>query len=234
MPGVPLITSAATLSTTSIAPGSLAFALGQGLATGIPGEILGPSPTSFDGTSVSIVDSAGNTAAAPLLFVSPWQVTLPSTVAPGLAQVKITAGGSTQTAANVKIAGVAPSVFTLNGLGLAAASAIRVSGGNQITEPAYALNSAGSFSASPIHMGSGSGQVYLVLFGTGIAPAGTSGTTVTVGGVNAPVLYAGSGGFAGVGQVNVQLPAALAGMGNVNVQLTAGGVAANAAQITVQ
>jgi len=237
MPNVPSITSAATQSITAIAPGSLAFALGQGLATGTPGEILGPAPTAFGGSSVSIVDSAGNSSAAPLVFVSPWQVTfqVPAGVAPGPAQVKVTAGGTTQAASNIQVAKVAPALFTLNGVGLAAASGIRVSAdGTQTVEPAYALNSSGSFSASPINMGGATDQVYLVLFGTGIAAAGTSGVTVTVGGVNAPVLYAGSGGFAGVDQVNLQLPASLAGKGNVNVQLTASGTLANAVQITIQ
>jgi uncharacterized protein (TIGR03437 family) len=237
MPSVPSITSAATQSITAIAPGSLAFALGQGLAAGIPGEILGPAPTTFDGTSVSIVDSAGNSSAAPLLFVSPWQVTfqVPSGVAAGPAQVKVNASGITQTASNIQVAKVAPALFTLNGVGLAAASAIRVSAdGTQTVEPAYALNSAGSFSASPINMGAATDQVYLVLFGTGIAAAGASGVTVTVAGVNAPVLYAGSGGFAGVDQVNVQLPSSLAGKGNVNIQVTASGTLANSVQVTIQ
>ncbi len=233
---VPMVSSAATPSTTSIAPGSLAFVVGQGLATGTPGEILGPSPTSFAGTSVNITDAAGTTTAAPLVFVSPWQVTfqVPSSVATGAAQVKVTAGSTTQTAANVQIDKVAPALFTLNGLGLAAASAVRVTDGTQITEPAYALNSLGSFSANPINMGSGSDQVFLVLFGTGIAPAGAAGVTVTVGGASVPVAYAGSSGYAGVDQVNVQLPASLAGKGNVPVQLTAGGASANTVTVTIQ
>jgi uncharacterized protein (TIGR03437 family) len=237
LPSVPSITSAATPSITAIAPGSLAFAMGQGLATGIPGEILGPAPTAFDGTSVSIVDSAGNSSAAPLLFVSPWQVTfqVPPGVALGTAQVKVNAGGGTQTASNIQVSSVAPALFTLNGVGLAAASAVRVStDGTQTVELAYGLNSAGSFSASPIGMGSATDKVYLTLYGTGIAAAGLSGVTVTVGGVNAPVLYAGSGGFSGVDQVNVQLPSSLAGKGNVNIQLTASGTLANSVQVTIQ
>jgi uncharacterized protein (TIGR03437 family) len=238
MVGVPSISPAASQSVAAVAPGGLAFAFGQNLATGTPGEIVGPAPTSFDATSVSIVDAAGKTSAAPLLFVSPWQLTfqVPAGVAPGTAQVKVTAAGTTQTASNIQVATVAPALFTLNGLGLAAATAIRVSaGGTQTVEPAYTLNSSGSFFASPINMGAATDQVYLVLYGTGLQAAGTSGVTVTVGGINAPVLYAGSqGAFTGVDQVNVQLPAALAGKGNVNVQLTAAGKAANAVQVTIQ
>lgn len=235
-PNLPLILSAASDQVATLAPGGLAFAFGQGLAVGMPPEILGPAPTNFYGTSVTIKDSTGNSVSAPLLFVSPWQLTfqLPSSLASGPAQVTINSAAATQAPANIQIAPVAPAVFTLNGLGLAAAGAVRVSNGSQISEPAYAVNSFGSFSASPINMGSGSDQVYLTLYGTGIAGAGVSTVKVTVNGVNAPVLYAGSSGFTGVDQVNVQLPAGLVGAGNVSVQLTAGGVAANTVQITIQ
>jgi uncharacterized protein (TIGR03437 family) len=127
-------------------------------------------------------------------------------------------------------------LFTLNGSGLSAASAVRVSAnGTQTFQAAFALNSAGSFSANPISMGAATDHVYLVLFGTGLQAAGTAGVTVTVGGITVPVLYAGpQGSFPGLDQVNVQLPASLAGKGNVNIQLTAAGIPANSVQITIQ
>jgi uncharacterized protein (TIGR03437 family) len=232
----PLILSAASSQVESVAPGGLAFAFGQALAAGNPPEILGPAPTELNGTSISIKDSTGATTAAPLLFVSPWQLTfqIPSTVAAGAAQVTVTSTASTQAVSSVQVSSVAPAIFSLNGLGLAAAFATRVSNGTQITEPAYTLNSFGTFIAKPISMGSGSDQTYLTLYGTGIQAAGQKNVSVTVNGVNAPVLYAGSGGFTGVDQVNVQLPASLAGTGNVNVQVTAGGTLANQVQITIQ
>jgi uncharacterized protein (TIGR03437 family) len=157
-------------------------------------------------------------------------------VAPGAAKVSVTAGGVTQSAANVQIAKVAPALYTLNGSGLAAAGALRVSAdGTQNIELAYTLNSAGSFSASPIDMGSASDNVYLQLAGTGLQAAGTAGVKVTVGGLDAPVLFVGpQGSFGGLDQVDVQLPAALAGQGNVNVQVTAAGIAANSVQITIK
>ena len=107
--------------------------------------------------------------------------------------------------------------------------------GLELFEPAYALNSAGSFSANRIDMGSASDQVYLLLAGTGLQAAGTAGVKVTVGGLDAPVLYVGpQGSFGGLDQVDVQLPGALAGQGNVNVQVTAAGIPANSVQITIQ
>jgi uncharacterized protein (TIGR03437 family) len=233
---VPLIVSAASSSVTAIAPGGLAFAVGQDLAPD-GAEILGPQPSNFNGTSVTITDSKGNVASAPLIFVSPSQVTflVPSTVAAGAATVTVTAPGSTQTASNVMIATVAPAVFTVNGNALLGGYAVRVSSsGTQTTEPAYALNAQGSFSAAPISMGASTDKVYLTIYATGVQAAGMANVTVAVNGVNAPVLYAGSAGFAGVDQVNVQVPASLAGAGTVTLQLTASGIAANAVQVTIQ
>jgi uncharacterized protein (TIGR03437 family) len=232
----PLILSAASSEVTSIAPGGLAFAFGQDLAAGNPPEIIGPAPLTYDGTSVTVTDSAGTSALAPLLFVSPWQVTfqVPPGLAAGTAQVSITSGASTQAIANVDVEAVAPALFTLNGLGLAYGTAVRVSGGAQIVEPAYAVNDFGSFSASPIDMGSGTDKVSLTLYGTGLQAAGAAGITATVGGVNAPVVSVGSAPVAGADQVVIQLPASLAGSGNVNVQLTAAGLLANLVQITIQ
>jgi uncharacterized protein (TIGR03437 family) len=235
--GVPEVLSAASPSVTSLAPGSLAFAVGQNLATGIPDEILGPLPTAWEGTSVSLLDGKGTTFAAPLVFVSQDQVTfqVPPTAAPGTASITITAAGATQKVPNITIAPVAPSLFTVNGSGLAAAYAVRVSGGAQIFEAADGLNSFGGFNPAPINMGSGSDQVYLSLFGTGLEGATTATTTVTVNGVNGTVVYLGpQGSVPGLDQINVLLPASLAGAGNVNVQLTAAGVTSNQVQITIQ
>lgn len=60
-----------------------------------------------------------------------------------------------------------------------------------------------------------------------------SNVTVTVNGVNAPVLYAGNGGYPGIDQINVLLPASLAGSGTVTLQLTASGIAANPVQVAI-
>ncbi len=237
MPNVPLVLSAASPGVIGLAPGSMASAMGQGLTTGTPDAIIGPSPTTWNGTSVSIVDSTGQSWAAPLTAVTPWEVNflVPDGVAPGNAQVKVTSASGTQTASNLPINAVAPALFTLNGSGLAAAYAVRVSGGAQTIEPGYTLNSFGSFSPSPIAMGSPSDQVYLVLFGTGLQAAGAGGTTATVNGVTAKVVYAGPElSIPGLDQVNLLLPASLAGAGNVNVRLVANGVAANGVEVTIQ
>jgi uncharacterized protein (TIGR03437 family) len=75
----------------------------------------------------------------------------------------------------------------------------------------------------------------LFLFGTGLQDAGTAGVTVSISGTSIPVSYADTqGGFVGLDQVNVLLPASLAGKGNVTIQVTANGIAANAVNITFE
>jgi uncharacterized protein (TIGR03437 family) len=238
MPNVPSIGSIANPGAQTVAPGSLTSANGLNLAIGFPGPIFGLLPLNFDGTSVSIMDSAGATTSAPMFYVSPNQVDfqVSSAVAVGTAKVIVTSNGISQTAANIQVTPTSPGLFTLNNAGLATAYAVRVSSsGTQTPLLVYSTNAAGVISANPISLGSTGDQVYLILYGTGIAAAGSAKTTATIGGVNAPVLYAGpQGGSPGLDQVNVLIPASLAGKGNVNLQLTAGGIPANPVQITIQ
>jgi uncharacterized protein (TIGR03437 family) len=186
-----------------VAPASITSAYGSGL-----------------GSSVSVQDSAGVTHVATPLYVSPTQVNfeIPSTVSIGAGLVTI----GTQTAA-VTIAAVAPSLYTLNNSGLAAAYVVQVSAGGVQTVAAV---------TSPIDLSSG--QVYLILYGTGIRGAG-SHVTVTIGGVSAVVVYSGpQGATPGLDQVNVLIPSQLAGSGTVNVVLIAGIIDANIVKITLK
>lgn len=238
MSNVPLITSAANPGAAALAPGSLAFAFSQNLATGTPGQILGVFPFTFAGTSVTVADSVGKSWAAPLLFVSPAQVTflVPSGIASGLAKVTVTSGLGSQTAPNIQIASVAPGLFTINNAGLAGGYAIRLSAsGAQSVQQLYAFNSAGTIVPSPIDMGGATDKVYLALFGTGLQAASANTAKASVAGTTVPVLYVGpQGSYTGLDQVNIPLPPTLAGRGNVNIQFSAGGVSSNAVQITIQ
>jgi uncharacterized protein (TIGR03437 family) len=170
--------------------------------------------------TVSIVDSAGVAHAAPTVYTSGTQVNfeVPAGVSIGEALVSV----GTQSAP-VSIAASAPGLFVLNSAGLAAANVIQVTAGN--VQTVYSV-------AAPIDLSTG--QVYLVLYGTGIRGAGSNVST-TVGGLSATVAYAGpQGSIAGLDQVNVLLPPQLAGKGTVNVALTAAGLAANVVTITVR
>jgi uncharacterized protein (TIGR03437 family) len=80
------------------------------------------------------------------------------------------------------------------------------------------------------------GPVYLSLYGTGLR--GTGGrpeVTVTIGGVQAQVLFAGpQPQYIGLDQVNVIVPAALRGRGLVDIAVTIGTNSSNTVSIAVQ
>jgi uncharacterized protein (TIGR03437 family) len=228
MANVPLVLSAGSQGVNTLGQGALAFAMGQNLTTTASG---------ITGTTVTVKDSGGNTLPATLAFASPSQITflVPQAAATGSATVTISASGATQTATNVQIAAVSPAVFTLDGLGVAAGWATRVtSTGTQSIEPTFVTNSMGSYSPTPVNMGSATDRVYLSFYATGASAAGIGNTSVTVNGLNCPVLYTGTSGYTGIDQINCQMPAGLAGSGTVPVQLTAGGIAANTVEIVIQ
>jgi uncharacterized protein (TIGR03437 family) len=90
--------------------------------------------------------------------------------------------------------------------------------------------------ATPIDLGAETDIVVVTLFGTGLRK-NTDLTRVraTIGGVDAPVLFAGAQGqFAGLDQVNLQLSRSLQGRGEVPIILTVDGQTANTSTINVR
>ncbi len=122
----------------------------------------------------------------------------------------------------------------MNAAGLAAADVVQVLNGNQTYANVYQLDSSNTAVPLPINLGSAGEQMYLVLYGTGLRGANT--VSATIGGVSVPVLYWGAQGqCAGEDQVNIgPIPRGLAGSGNVAVVFTAGGIAANTVNVTIQ
>ena len=219
---------ATTLPTLACMVSPLSVALIQVAAPATPPlTIAGPAaPASLTsaygsnlGSAVSVQDSAGVTHSATILYASPSQINfeIPDSASIGAAVVTI----GTQTAM-VLITPVAPSLYILNSSGLAAAYVIQISpAGVQTVESV----------STPINLSSG--QVYLILYGTGIRGAGGN-CSVTIGGINATVVYAGSAGSPpGLDQVNVLIPAQLAGSGTVNVVLSAALIDSNVVKITL-
>ncbi len=214
-PATPPLTIVSSAYNSSVgAPASLVTAYGSGLSS-----------------SVSILDSAGVAYSVTPGYSSSAQVNflIPAGIAIGAAIVTING----QTAA-LQIANVAPGLFTLNSSGLAAAYAIRVApGGAQSTVPVFSAQN-GAYSAAPINVATSAGQVFLILFGTGIRGA-IGGVNVTIQGIAATVAYAGAQGTdAGLDQVNVLLPAQLAGSGTVNIVLTTGLNTSNTVTVDIQ
>lgn len=230
--------SAATNNNVALSPGSLATVYGTNFTSASPVSNQPPFPTAAGATSVNVVDLTGKSTPAPLLYVSPTQINflVPAGTPTGATAVSVVNGGVTQSLQNIQINPVAPSLFTLNNFGLAAAGTVLVSAsGAQTPGVVYTSPAPGMVIASPINLGGATDSVYLILYGTGLQSAGTTGVTVTIDGVSAPVTYAGPQKILpGLDQVDVRIPVSLAGKGNVSILLTAAGIQANPVQITIQ
>lgn len=127
-PLVPLIniTSAAS-GRAGISAGGLATATGSNLANQTASASSLPLPTTLGGAQVQITDGAGNAIAAGLLYVSSTQINfeVPDWAAPGNATVAIMSGTGTYRVP-IPLLKVAPSLFAVNTLDVAAATAIQV------------------------------------------------------------------------------------------------------------
>jgi uncharacterized protein (TIGR03437 family) len=200
----------------ALAPDSLASVLGLMLA-------------SADGVTVTVKDSAAIVRPATVLFSSTSQVNLlvPADTAPGIASLTIQSPGAPDTITSAEIQTVAPGLFSADASGHGAAAATANGA------PVFSCTDSGCATA-PINLASG-GTVYLSLYGTGIRHVSSLTNFVcTIGGLSVPVLYAGpQGTYAGLDQVNVQLPISLLGRGEVDVIVTADGQTSNAVRINV-
>ncbi len=234
--------SAASFSGSQLAAETITALFGNGLATATQIANSVPLPTQLAGTTVKVTDSTGTDRLSPLFFVAPGQINylIPPGTAIGGATTTITTGEGSVFTEGLRIAAVAPGVFSANasGQGVAAAAALRVRADNsQSFEAVARFDSAlNRFVAVPIDLGGTSDQVFLLLYGTGIrGRSALSAVTATIGGVSAPVEYAGAqGDFAGLDQLNVRLPRALAGRGDMDVIVLVDGKPANAVRINIK
>ncbi len=233
--------SAASYDGSLLAGESIAVAFGSNLAA-TTAAANGSLPTTLGGTTVKVKDSAGVERLSPLFFVSPTQVNyqIPVGTAPGPALVTIANSTGQQSQSVVQIATVAPGLFTANanGKGVAAATVLRIkAGGAQSYESVGIFDQAqGQFIARPVDLGPASDQVFLILFGGGIRfRSDVANVKVKIGGVDAPVSFAGlQGGFVGLDQVNAQVPRSLIGRGEAEVVLTVDGKVANVVKMAIK
>ena len=233
------VVSAASFSGDTVAPDSIVAAFGQGLATDLFIPNAGDFPTTLGGVSIKATDSAGIDRLAQLYFVSQGQINfvMPGGMAPGLAQVTELSNGQPLASGSVKIATVAPSIFTADssGKGPAAAVWLRVAAdGTQTSGLTFACQSNGTCTTVPIDLGAASDQVILLLFGTGIRGRSNAGASATMGDQSATVLGAqAQGQYPGFDQANIRIPRQLIGRGEVNVVLNVDGQAANVVKINI-
>ncbi len=238
--------SAASYQGTEIARASIVAAFGSNLSTSVQASTATPLPTSLAGTTVEVRDSAGAVLAAPLFFVAPAQVNyqLPQSAATGSATVAITGGNGMVSIGAVQIASVAPGVFTANangqGVPAAVVQRVRADGSQSYEMLARYDQSSKQWVSIPIDLGpdvgNASDQVFLSLFGTGWRFRSSElAVKVTIGGVEAPLLYAGlQPTLTGVDQINLRLPRSLAGKGEVDLVVTADGKMANMVKVNIK
>jgi uncharacterized protein (TIGR03437 family) len=235
--------SAATLASGPLAPESIVAVFGDGLAdtTQIPGD--NGLPLVLAGVSITVRDHAEKERQAPLFFVSPYQINflIPAETAIGQAVATIYNGRDKVFNSQIEIKQVAPGFFTADGSGkgVPVGQALRLKSNSQTQSESLSMLDASQTRVIPRpidlgpELGKDSDRVFLVLFGTGIRF--NRSVSATIGGLNAPVLFAGAqNDFAGLDQVNIEIPRSLAGRGEVELILIADGQRANLVHINIK
>jgi uncharacterized protein (TIGR03437 family) len=220
----------------TVAPDALVSVFGANLAVSSAFTESANYPTTLAGTSTTLVDSSNITYDVGMYFTSPQQVNylVPASVSAGPATIAVISGDGTKTNGLVLVSAVAPGIYTANqnGSGPPAGFAIcaggcagwpnRQANGQYVQNTFAAGCTPGNCTAQPISLGGPADQVVVELFGTGIRHVSSlSAVAATINGQSVPVEYAGpQGQFAGLDQVNVQLPHSLAGSGEVTLVLS--------------
>jgi uncharacterized protein (TIGR03437 family) len=232
--------SGASFRGPAVAPESIASSFGSGLAVSVGNAATLPLPVELAGSSVSITDRTGTTRAAPLFYASAEQINfqVPVGTAIGTAQVVISRTYTVTSRGTVQIASVAPGLFAANanGQGVAAATAVRIDAtGTTVAVPVFRCGDT-PLSCIPTAIALDAGPVYLSLYGTGLRGTGSRpDVIVTIGGVPAPVLYAGpQPQYIGLDQVNLIIPDSLRGRGTVDLSLSIGSSSSNSVSIALQ
>jgi uncharacterized protein (TIGR03437 family) len=233
-PTTPVLYSGAAVNGASfrgnapVAPGSIASVFGLNLSA----ASLGAIEVRLNGINAPVF------AATPtqINFQVPWQL-----AGQQQAQLVITVSGTASNTITVPVAPRAPGIFTLNSSGSGHAVALIGNSATLAAPPSLVAN------ARP----AGRGE-FVTLFATGLGavnnqpPTGVAApvaplaqvvepVSVTIGGVAAPVSFAGlAPGFFGLYQINVQMPAGLAPTDSAALVIQAGGVLANPSFIAVR
>ena len=199
--------AAAAVFPLSVAADEIVSVYGTLLAAGTAPATSLPLPTQLSDAQVLV-----NSIPVPLFYASPTQINalIPATVS-GLVTLTVK-NGSGQNTVNVLIEAAVPTLFAQNSAGTGPASAL-----DATNRPVSSSN--------PLRAGA-----YVELFATGL---GSVVPTVTVGGMNCAVSFAGAApGFAGLDQINCLLPANLTGAA-VPVVVQAGSRTSNSVTLPI-
>jgi uncharacterized protein (TIGR03437 family) len=219
-----------------LAPGSFFAIFGTALADDALSASTVPLPTTLANSTIVV---AGRPA--PLIYASSVQVNaiVPYGIAVNTAQqVAVSRGNSISVPQQITIAAAAPGVFTLDGSGQGQGIivGVKASGVQAVADPAHPV-SAGDVL---VIYCTGLGEVNpAIITGTSASLTQLSQTvntvTATVGGVPAPVAFAGlTPGYVGLYQVNATVPSGVAPGDKVAVVLTAAGQSSTPVTIGVR
>jgi uncharacterized protein (TIGR03437 family) len=231
--GLPTLTDASTVNgasfTATISPGAIVSIFGADFASNALVAATAPLPTVLGETSVTF-----NGVAAPLFYVSNGQINAqaPFDLQTGvMIPIQVKRGNSSSLVRTAKVAAVSPGIFIIDQ-----------------ASSAGAILHAADYSVVNNNSPARPGE-YVLIYCTGLGPlttpvkSGESGPsaapfaetiyapTVSVAGLTATVSYSGlAPGFAGLYQVNAQMPANLPA-GNQSIQITILGATSNTATI---
>lgn len=230
----------ASYSSSLVAAGITSI-FGSNFASGNNAATTLPLPITLGGVTVKL-----NGIAAPLFFVGagqinfemPWELLGQTT-----ATLTVTNAAGTSTPLIISLSGVAPGIFSIDSSGKGQ-GAIQLANSSTFAAPAGSIPGA---AAQPVTRGN-----YVTIYcsglgavsnqpATGAAASGSTlsnasgNVTVTIGGQNAPVSFAGlAPGFVGLYQVNAQVPSSVTPGNAVAVVVTVNGTASNTVTMAVQ
>jgi uncharacterized protein (TIGR03437 family) len=244
MPGTtpPLVQSmsaASLLRGAPVSPDSIVTAIGLSLAvreefSEYPQPVVG-------GAAVEIVDGSGITHRADIYSASPARIdfVLPAATASGVAEVRVQRDGQTVAAGTVRVAAIAPAIFTENGRGSGPPRGWAIRTEADGTETVLPLGQCGSANpdCEPLELDMSSGPITLTLLSTGIRHrTALESVTAAANGIEIPIVSAGAqGDFPGYDQlVTGPLPEALRGHGIVDFIVFVEGEKANPVRIRVR
>jgi uncharacterized protein (TIGR03437 family) len=223
------VLSAASQRPGPIAPGEIITIFGLGVGgtpTGLRLDPSGKVASTLNGTQVTI-----NDVAAPMVYASPGQLNaiVPyEAVAGAVARVRVKYLGQESGAWDVPVASTAPGIFTIGSTGVGPGAVLNQdSSVNGASNPA-ARGSVVQIFATGEGQTSPAGQTGAVTSSIGGAPV--SHVTVTIGGIDAVVQFAGAApqAVAGLFQVNAVVPQGVPSGSAVPLVLSVGGAPSQA------
>jgi uncharacterized protein (TIGR03437 family) len=239
--GVASTVSAASFSSSPIAPASLVVGLGSGFSNSTETMPEDQGAMMLGGAAVSILDSSGVAHRATIFKVSPTEIyhDIPATARLGKATVVYAnmRTGEVSTS-NIEVSPVSPGLMSADGSGtwIADASVERLrSGARWVIEPVFE-NVRGEIVPVPIDVASDGELVFLNIAGTGFRfNSGLPNVKVTIGGTPVSVIHAGAVGVGrGPDRLFAILPRSLAGRGLVDVVVTIDGRTANTVKLSIK